>query len=72
MASFNRALKRKSAVQKKKALKKGLKNALKEAERIPKSCTSCGAPFTEDAELDKWYISLSSDNITLECPNCSK
>ena len=72
MASFNRALKRKSAVQKKKALKKGLKNALKTAERIPKSCTSCSTPFTEDAELDKWYIKLSEDIITLECPDCSQ
>lgn len=72
MGSFNRALKRKQAVKKKKALKKGLDHVMKAASGMPTSCTLCDLKFDDTAELDKWYMKMSDSHIVLTCPQCSE
>ena len=71
MGSFNRALKRKQEVKKRKVLKKGLKQVLNATSGIPTSCTLCGEDFNKESNPDEWFVKMSDESITLTCPDCS-
>lgn len=71
MSSFNRSLKRRQDVKKKKTLKKGLKHVLNATAGMPTSCTLCGDQFTQESDPDQWYMKIHSEKIVLTCPSCS-
>lgn len=71
MGSFNRSLKRRKEVKKKKALKKGLRQVLNATAGMPTACTLCSAEFTNESDPEQWFMNIREEKIILTCPDCS-
>ena len=71
MGSFNRSIKRKKEVKKKKALKKGLREVARAVGGMPSSCTMCEKKFDKEENPDEWFMSIKEGHFILTCPDCS-
>lgn len=73
MASFNKQLKRKNKLKKRKQAKAAAKKVENQINSMPKQCDVCGADFnaTDKEILNQWRIAVWDDGrIELTCPKC--
>ncbi len=70
MGSFEKSIKRKQLLEKRKRMKKGLKHVLNATLGMPTSCTLCNKPFSKEEDPAKWYCSVRANKVVLVCPSC--